>query len=118
MIEAWRLEKSVPHIPSPILVGDRAFLWSDQGILINAELATGRIHFEERVPGEFMGSPVCIGTTLYAVDKKGTLVSVAVSDQFQLHGSLALGDACQSTPAVAGGRMFIRTWEKLHCIGK
>jgi outer membrane protein assembly factor BamB len=118
MIEAWRLEKTVPHIPSPILVGDRAFLWSDTGIVTCAELETGRVIYEERVPGDFMGSPVCVGKTLFAVNRRGTVVALAAADQFQVMGSLALGDACQSTPAVAGGRMFIRTWERLHCLAR
>ncbi|MSU49697.1 MAG: hypothetical protein EXS37_11535 [Opitutus sp.] len=118
MVEAWRLEKSVPHLPSPILVGNRAFLWSDAGIVICAELTTGRVIYEERVPGDFMGSPVCIGEKLFAVDRKGTVVALAAADQFAVLGSLPLGDLCHSTPAVADGRMFIRTYEKLHCIGK
>jgi outer membrane protein assembly factor BamB len=118
MVEAWRLEQSVPHIPSPILVGDRAFLWSDAGIVICAELQTGRVLYEQRVPGDFMGSPVCVGDKLYAVDRRGTVVALAASDRFAVLGSLALGDACQSTPAVAGGRMFVRTWENLHCLAR
>lgn len=118
MVEAWRLEKTVPHIPSPILVGDRAFLWSDSGIVICAELQTGRVVYEERVTGDFMGSPVCVGGKLFAVDRRGTLVALAAADRFKVLGSLALGDACQSTPAVADGRMFIRTYEKLHCVAK
>jgi outer membrane protein assembly factor BamB len=118
VVEAWRLEKSVPHIPSPLLVGNRAFLWSDQGIVICAELETGKVLYEERAPGEFMGSPVCVGDKLFAVDKRGTLVAVAAADKFAVLGTLALGEPCQSTPAVADGRLFVRTWETLHCIGK
>jgi outer membrane protein assembly factor BamB len=118
MVEAWRLEKAVPHIPSPILVGDRAFLWSDQGIIICAELQTGKIIYEERAPGEFMGSPVAVGDKLFAVDKQGNVVVLAVADQFKVLGTLPLGDACQSTPAVADGKMFIRTWGNLHCLAK
>jgi outer membrane protein assembly factor BamB len=117
MEEVWRLEKTVPHIPSPILVGDRAVLWNDQGIVTGAELETGKILFEERVPGEFFGSPVCAGDKLFAVDKKGTAVAIAASDKFQLLGTNPLNDPCQSTPAIAGGRMFIRTWSQLHAIG-
>ena len=105
MQEAWRMEKTVPHIPSPIIVGDRAYLWIDQGIVTCAKLATGEVVWSERVEGEFLGSPVCTGDKLFAADK------------FQLLGSNALDELCQSTPAIAGGRMFVRTWSQLHCVG-
>lgn len=117
MKEVWRLEKTVPHIPSPILVRDRAFLWSDQGIVTCAKLATGEVVWEQRVPGEFFGSPVFTGDKLIAADKTGNVVALAAADTFQLLGSNSLGEPCQSTPALAGGRMFIRTWQTLHCIG-
>ncbi len=117
MDEVWRLEKTVPHIPSPIIVGDRAFLWSDQGIVTCAKLQTGDVVWQERVEGEFFGSPVCTGDKLFCVDKKGTVVAIAAADKFQLLGSNPLNDLCQATPALAGGRMFIRTFTSLHAIG-
>lgn len=117
MQEAWRMEKTVPHIPSPIIVGERAYLWSDQGIVTCAKLATGEEVWSERVRGEFFGSPVCTGDKLFAVDKSGKVFAVAVGDKFQLLGTNPLDELCQSTPAIAGGRMFIRTWSQLHSIG-
>ena len=117
MQEAWRMEKTVPHIPSPIIVGDRAYLWSDQGIVTCAKLATGEVVWSERVEGEFLGSPVCTGDKLFAVDKSGKVFAVAAGDKFQLLGTNPLNELCQSTPAIAGGRMFVRTWSQLHCIG-
>lgn len=66
--------------------------------------------------GEFLGSPVCTGDKLFAVDKSGKVFAVAVGDKFQLLGTNPLNELCQSTPAIAGGRMFVRTWSQLHCI--
>lgn len=117
MQEAWRMEKTVPHIPSPIIVGERAYLWSDQGIVTCAKLATGEVVWSERVEGEFLGSPVCTGDKLFAVDKSGKVSVLGTGDKFQLLGTNPLNELCQSTPAIAGGRMFIRTWSQLHCIG-
>ena len=117
MQEAWRMEKTVPHIPSPIIVGERAYLWSDQGIVTCAKLATGETVWSERVEGEFLGSPVSTGDKLFAVDKSGKVFAIAVGDKFQLLATNALNELCQSTPAIAGGRIFVRTWSQLHCIG-
>jgi outer membrane protein assembly factor BamB len=117
MEEAWRVEKSAPHIPSPIVVKDRMFLWNDQGVITCVKLATGESVWSERVPGEFFASPVCAGDRLFGVDKTGVVVVVAAADKFQLLAGNPLEEATQATPAIAGGRMFIRTLEHLHCIG-
>jgi outer membrane protein assembly factor BamB len=117
MDEAWRIEKNAPHIPSPIVVGDRIFLWNDLGVIQCAKLATGEIIWTERVPGEFFGSPVFAGGRLFSVDKSGTVTVIAAADKFELLARNPLDEASQSTPAIAGGRMFIRTSEHLHCIG-
>ncbi|MBI3879021.1 MAG: PQQ-binding-like beta-propeller repeat protein [Verrucomicrobia bacterium] len=117
MQEAWRQEKAVPHIPSPLLVGDRAYLWGDDGVVTCAKLATGEIVWQERVEGTFFSSPVCTGDKIFSVDKSGKVFAIAAADKFQLLGTNPLNDLCQSTPAIAGGRMFVRTWENLHCIG-
>lgn len=117
MEEAWRIEKSAPHIPSPIVVGDHMFLWNDQGVIQCAKLATGEILWTERVAGEFFSSPVSAGGRLFSVDKTGVVVVVAASDKFEMLARNPLGEATQATPAIAGGRMFIRTSEHLHCIG-
>jgi len=117
MEEAWRIEKNSPHIPSPIVVGDRLFLWNDLGVIQCAKLATGEILWTERVPGEFYGSPVQAGGRLFCVDKSGTVTVVAATDKFELLARNPLDESSLSTPAIAGGRMFIRTSEHLHCIG-
>ncbi len=117
MAEAWRLEKTVPHIPSVLAVGERVFLWNDQGIVTCAKLASGEVLWQERLAGDTFGSPVCAGRRLFAVDKGGVVTCIAASDKPEVLGRFELGENCQSTPAVAGGRMFIRSWEHLHAFG-
>lgn len=115
--EVWRLEKSVPHIPSPLIVGDRVCLWSDQGIVSWVKLQSGEVIWQEHVDGEFFGSPVSAGGKLFCVDKTGKVFVLAAADKYQSLGVNLLNDASQSTPAIAGGRMFVRTFSQLHAIG-
>jgi hypothetical protein len=72
--------------------------------------------WSERVPGEFFASPVCATDRLFGVDKTGVVTVVAVADKFQLLARNPPEEASQATPAIADGRMFIRTLEH-HCIG-
>ena len=116
--EVWRIERSVPHIPTVLVVGERVYLWNDQGIVTCADRATGKVLWNERTPGEYFGSPVCAGDRIFAVNKTGTVVVLAASDTFRILAENKLEETCHTTPALAGGRMYIRTYERLHAIGK
>ena len=117
MTEAWRMEKTVPHVPCVIADQSRAYLWSDQGIVSCVRLEDGKLLWQERASRDIFGSPVLANGRLFAVDKSGTVTVLAAGDTFRILAKNELGELCQSTPAVAGGRMFIRTWEHLHAIG-
>jgi hypothetical protein len=47
---------------------------------------------------------------------KGEMVVVKAADTFELLGRNDLGEKCQATPAVAGGRMFLRTWSHVMAL--
>ncbi len=117
MDEAWRVEKSAPHIPSPIVIGDRAFLWNDLGVVTCVKLATGEIVWTERVPGEFFASPVAAGGRIFGVDKTGGVTIIAAADKLEVLARHELGEATQATPAIADGCIYLRTLTHLHCIG-
>jgi hypothetical protein len=48
----------------------------------------------------------------------GEVVCLAASEQFQELGRSALGETSRATPAVAGGRMFLRTESHLLAVGQ
>ena len=42
---------------------------------------------------------------------------IAASKEFKVLATNPLGEDSRSTPAVAGGRMYLRTYSQLICIG-
>ena len=54
---------------------------------------------------------------LYAVSRKGVLMTARAGEKFEPLGQLNLGEGCQTTPAVAAGRLIVRTDTKLIAIG-
>ena len=104
-------------VPTGIAVGDRVWLWSDSGIVTCLEGATGIIRYQERVGGNFFGSPVWIEGRLFCVSTSGELVVVEASDKFNVLHRYALNELCHTTPGVALGRMFIRTEKHLWSFG-
>jgi outer membrane protein assembly factor BamB len=116
--EVYRLRQGVPNIPTPIAVGDNLFLWHDRGTVACLNAATGEQKWRNRVGGHFHSSPVLIGDRIFGVAKTGEVVVIAASDEFELLGRSALDDTCQSTPAVADGRIVFRTESELVCVGE
>jgi len=117
--EVWRVEKSVPHIPTPIIVNDLVFLWGDGGILSCLDPITGKTHWRsrlEKVQDTFFGSPVAAGDVIYCISSYGKVVAIRASDKFEQLAVNDLEEECRSTPAIANGHMYIRTFGNLLCI--
>lgn len=93
------------------------FLWSDKGIVTCLDAATGEEHWRERVGGNFFSSPIIINGKLYNSSDTGEVVVLAASKQYQLLARNSLGEATRATPAIAGGRMYLRTFSHLLSLG-
>jgi outer membrane protein assembly factor BamB len=117
--EVWRMTKSgsAPYVPTVLAKGDLLFLWSDQGIVSCLKGATGEEIWQKRVGGNYSGSPVCVNDRLYCMSDEGECVVLAASEKYELLGRMPLGESSRSTPAVAGGRMYLRTYSHLMSIG-
>ena len=111
--EVWRVEKSVPHIPTPLVVGDLVFLWEDKGIVSCLEHASGKLIWKERVRGEYFGSPVLADDRIFCITKEGTVSVIKASRQFEMLGTNELEAPCRTTPAIATDGMVVRTWEQV-----
>ena len=110
--EVWRIEKSVPHIPSVLVLGERTFLWDDQGIVSCVETLTGKTLWRGRAEaeGDFYGSPVSDGEKIFCADKEGNVSVIAAGgDALQQLAFNRLKDESGATPAIANGVMYVRT---------
>ena len=114
---AYQIKQSAPYVPTGVVWGDLAWFWSDSGIVTCANARTGSIHYQERVGGNYFGSPVWIEGRLFCVSTSGELVVVEASDKFNVLHRYPLRELCHSTPAAARGRLFVHTENHLWSIG-
>ena len=115
---AYKVTKAAPYVPTPLVRGGRLYVVADNGTATCAEVATGKVLWQQRLPGgTFFGSPVCAGDALFAVSKRGNLVAFAAADEFKLLGEYDLGEKSDATPAIANGNMYVRTYGHLLCVG-
>ena len=114
---AYQLDRSAaPYVPSPLAVGEKLYLWGDRGVVTCVNAATGEVMYRGRVGGTFSGSPVAVGGAILNVSADGEVIVIADSDEFEVLGRTALGEEVRSSPAVADGRLFIRSAGRLFCL--
>lgn len=113
----YEIKKPVPFVPVPLVVGDRLYLWGDDGKISCADAATGKQLWNGRVNGNFYSSPVCVGNRIYGISKSGEAIVLAAGDKLEELGRMPLGDKCFASPAVADGVLYLRTFSKLYSIG-
>jgi outer membrane protein assembly factor BamB len=114
---AYEIRRSAPYVTTPLALGEWLFLWSDGGIVTCVQAATGSIHWQERVGGNYFSSPICVDGKLYGTSTTGQVVALSASSEFKELGRSSLGEAAHATPAVADGRIYFRTLSQVMAIG-
>ncbi len=113
----YKIDRSAPYVCTPLAKDNLLFLWSDGGVVSCLEASTGDVHWRKRVEGKYFGSPVWVDGRLFCVSTEGVVVVLDAGTEFKQLAENDLDELCHSTPAVADGRMFIRTYDHLHSIG-
>ncbi|MFZ5830424.1 MAG: PQQ-binding-like beta-propeller repeat protein [Planctomycetota bacterium] len=114
---AYEVTGSLPYVPMSVAAGKLVFLWSDSGVVQCIHAADGEVLWRQRVGGKFYGSPVRVGDRLYCMSREGDMYVLAAADEYKLLAKVPLGEPSQSTPAVSGGVMYLRTHSHLMALG-
>lgn len=112
----YELRKSVPQIPTPLAYRDMLFVLHDRGTLACRDLKTGEEHWIERIGGQYFSSPICASGKIYCIADSGEVVVVAAAKEFEELGRNQLPESSHATPAIADGRLFLRTESSVVCL--
>ena len=122
--QVWRSKQVNPATISPLVLGDLIFSINSAGVIATAYTKTGDAKWKLRLTGPFSGSPVGNGKHLVAVSEKGLLQIVdtagpegVVAGTLQLPLKKEPEELVLSTPALSGGKIFIRADSALWCLG-
>ena len=112
----WERKKLIPYVPTPIVYEGHLYEWSDEGIVSCVSLKDGSDVWSKRIGGNYSGSPLCIDGKIYGVSEKGDVVVIKAAPEYELLGTTPLGEGSHSTPSVANGRAYFRTFKRLICL--
>jgi outer membrane protein assembly factor BamB len=120
--KAYDIVRIGGYVPVPIAVGDLLFLWKENGTVTCTHTKNGEQIWSERAEGPYYSSPICVGGKggrLYNITRGGDIVVLAAADKFKLIQRFPLAEKnSYATPAVSGGRLYVRTYSQLISIGK
>jgi outer membrane protein assembly factor BamB len=113
----YRSEARLPYVPTPLAFDGKFLLWTDAGFVTCLEAKSGRELWSGRVSGKFFSSPLLINNRIYNASREGEM-TVLANDRFEILARYDLPEGTHSTPAVVDGRMYLRTYERLICVGQ
>jgi len=116
----WRYDKGTAYVPSPILVDGLLYLVTDKGLVSCLDAKTGKVHYEGGRPPSgtsFMASPVAVAGHLLMSSMDGDTIVLKAGTAHQVVRANSLGEPIAASPAVAGGRIYIRGEHHLFAIG-
>ncbi len=114
----WQIVTGAPYVPCVAVLNDLLFLVTDTGQAACLRAATGEEVWRQPLGvGTFYGSPVIVGDHASVISRRGEVVSFAAAPTFKNLGVSALGEGSFTSPAVANGRLLLRTFTTVVAIG-
>jgi len=116
----WRHERAIPYVPSPLYVDGLVYILKDLAILTCLDAKTGQVLKQKRLPagGNYYASPVAAGSTIYTASQQGGLCVLRAGKDWEVVDQLDLKETCMATPALAGGKVYVRTEKHLYAFGE
>jgi len=117
----WRMDDSGIQMASPTyLDGNLYFFQRRSGIVHCVDIETGRLEYKRRVgrAPAFWASPWTDGRHIYALDANGNTHVIAAGDELNVVAVNELDEQAWATPAIADGKIYLRTVDHLYCIAQ
>jgi outer membrane protein assembly factor BamB len=118
---AWAYHKRVPQLPSPLLYQGVLYMVNDGGVVTSLDPATGEVRSQGRLKGavdNYYASPVAADGKIFMSSELGKVAVVKPGGSLEILAVNDLGDLIYATPAIDGGRLYVRTRGALYCFGE
>ncbi|MEM6705715.1 MAG: PQQ-binding-like beta-propeller repeat protein [Acidobacteriota bacterium] len=117
----WEYNKGAGYVPSPVLYDGKLYLVSDGGVVTCLDAKTGEVVYEGGRPpvrGKLTASLVVAGDRILTINENSDAVWFKAGAEYEVLATNELDEPVYATPAVAGGRIYIRGNQHLYAIGE
>jgi outer membrane protein assembly factor BamB len=113
---AWRSDTGAPYVSSVLVYDGLLYFGSDTGVITCVDAATGEKLWQERTGGIFSSSPVAGDGKIYFSSETGETFVYASGRQPKLLTENSIDGRIVASPAIAGGRIYLRSDDRLIAI--
>ena len=116
----WNVNSKAPsNLSSPVVSENRLYVVKAGGLASCFDIAKGEVLWErKRIQnfGDYYASPIAADGKIYIAGRNGFVVVLRDSREFEILAKNDMGEEIVATPAIAEGRLFIRTRQTLFCV--
>lgn len=118
---AWRYGKSLPYLASALLYEGVIYTVREGGIVLALAAETGGVLKQGRLRDameDYYASPVAADGKIYFSSREGKISVVRAGADWEVLSTTDLKERLQATPAISGGRLYVRTDRALYCFAE
>jgi outer membrane protein assembly factor BamB len=117
---AWRHDRSMPYVPSPLLYEGNLYCLSGNNATVSCfDALSGKPHYEaERLPNVYgmYASPVGADGRVYLAGRDGKTVVLKQGRKFEILATNVLDDKFDASPVAVDRELFLRGHDFLYCL--
>ncbi|MFN3324695.1 MAG: PQQ-binding-like beta-propeller repeat protein [Bryobacteraceae bacterium] len=114
----WRAPGGASYVPSLLEYDGLIYVTNEIGIVTCADAETGRRLWQHRLGGVFFASPTAGDGKVYMVSETGETFVLRAGRKPEVLATNDLGERFLASPAIAGGRIFLRSDGMLFAVGR
>jgi outer membrane protein assembly factor BamB len=114
----WRLDKSIPTMPSTVIVDDLLFMVHQDGVAQCVDPKNGEVVWSKRVGGKYCASALASGKHVYFFSQEGKATVISAGREYQEVAINQLDDGFMASPATIKDDLILRTKSHLYRIGE
>lgn len=114
----WESNEYLPEVASPVVADGLLFIATTYGVFACYDVHTGNKYWEMEFDEGFYASPVIGDDKLYAPDMQGVVHVIAIEREGKKLAANEMGERIVTTPALLDNRIYLRSDNKLYCIGQ
>ncbi len=114
----WHVATGAPYVSSLAHYDGLLYMAGDTGIVTCVDAATGAQVWRQRLGGIYTASPVAGDGKIYLIGESGEAIVLRAGRTAEVIARNSIDGRVLASPAISGGRIFIRTDDAVVAVGR